>query len=153
MNKFANHLAAAGSPRQFRRILPENDNSPLGSSPAFGAQAEAFIAADQQISPTRRARTATLLKTPSRRPKSRMSDGTIFGDAQNNPWHAKSKFAHGQSVYDDLAGFNMAEAVGEASSFLQNWSVDTELQKSKEVQSTSRPESAGLRRGKLCGLA
>ncbi len=152
INKSIDHFVAARLPSQCPHVLPENGNSPVGSSPAFGAQAEAFIAADQEISSTRTAQAATLLKTPSRRPKNRMSDSAIFRDSQHNPWHVNSEPAHERNVHDDLAGFDMEEALGEAGSFLQDWSIETEIQKSKEAESTSRRESAGFRRGNLCGL-
>jgi hypothetical protein len=148
-HQFGRHFIAA---RQFKHILPQNQSSPLNSSPAFGAQAEAFIAADFEASAKPR-RLTTSLKSPARlfKPgRDRMEENlwskdTSPGSFQTSPKVPKPRLGN------HMASFDMDDALEGVGDFLEDWSIDAELKKAKEA-GPSRPESTGYRRRKLFGL-
>lgn len=149
VHQFGRHFVAA---RQFKHILPQNQSSPLNSSPAFGAQAEAFIAADLEASAKPR-RLTTSPKSPARQFKpgrDRMEENlwskdTSLGSFQTSPKVPKPRPGN------LMASFDMDDALEDVGDFLEDWSIDAELKKAKEA-GPSRPESTGYRRRKLFGL-
>jgi hypothetical protein len=48
--------------------------------------------------------------------------------------------------------FDMDEALSEVNNFLEDWSVDTELQKAKELDNGKHSENTGYRRRRLFGI-
>jgi hypothetical protein len=51
-----------------------------------------------------------------------------------------------------LSDFDMDEALSEVNNFLEDWSVDTELQKAKELDNGKHHENTGYRRRRLFGI-
>ena len=152
--KFRRHFVAA---RQFRHILPQNQNSPQNSSPRLSAQAEAFITADREASGEQR-RSKLSPRSPSRN----FQPGR--GRIEEDPWlrersseSLKSSPKLPENKLENLvASFDMEEALGDMSDFLEDWSVDAELKKakgSKELESSGCRESNGYKGRRLFGLA
>jgi len=147
--QFGGHFVAAG---QFRRLLPQNQKSPLNSSPAFGAQAEAFIAADRAASATPRQLTHSP-KSSSQRFKpgrDRIEEESWSRDTSVRSFQTSPKVTKA-GLNNLMASFDMEDALGDVGDFLEDWSVDAELKKAKEGPG-SRRESTGYRRRKLFGL-
>ncbi|PBP23280.1 protamine P1 [Diplocarpon rosae] len=151
INAFGEHLAAATGPRVFKRILPEMRNSQLASSPALDAQAEAFIAADRELSSeTEWPATSKSASSYHLQARSDANRNTVWDEPENsmfnNPCFLSPTANRGN--INALTDFDMDEALGAASSFLDDtWNVDIELQKAKATDQT------GHRRRKLFGLA
>lgn len=152
--KFGRHFVAA---RQFRHILPQNQGSPQNSSPRLSAQAEAFITADREASREQRRS-----KSSSRSPSQNFESGR--GRIEEDPWltersseSLKSSPKLPENKFEHLvASFDMEDALGDMSDFLEDWSVDVELKKakeSKEPESSGCRESNGYKRRRLFGLA
>ncbi|CZR51932.1 uncharacterized protein PAC_01809 [Phialocephala subalpina] len=147
--KFESHFK-----RHFTRLLPEDVASPMNSSPALGAQAEAFIAADRETSIDQDPTTTTTLQTPTRhlKPRSEPNSDLVWRH-QDEPDILGSK--ESPPVRTSLAGFDMQDALGEMGDFLEDWSVDTELKQARQARASSpekREESNGYRRRKLFGI-
>jgi hypothetical protein len=151
--KFGRHFVAA---RQFRNILPQNQGSPQNSSPRLSAQAEAFITADREASGERRT------KLSSRSPSQNLKSGK--DRIEEDPWlrersseSLKSSPKLPENKLEHLvANFDMEDALGDMSDFLEDWSVDAELKKakgSKEPESDACRESDRYKRRRLFGLA
>ena len=114
MNKFGKHFSAAAG---FRHLLP-GKNSSLLSSPAVGAMAEAFIAADRETSIEQDRRVARG-ESPKRhlKPKSNSRTNLLLS---------------GTTDYDSEVNFD--DFLDEAGNFLEDWSVDSEVKKVKELR-------------------
>jgi hypothetical protein len=130
VHTFGRHFIAA---RQLKHALPRNLCSPLNKSPAFGAQAEAFIAADRELS-TEQRRPTTSPRSPPRQL------------IQTSPRELVTGFGN------IMASFDMEDALGDVSDFLEDWSVDAELKRARESGSSSQRESNGDSRRKLSGI-
>ncbi|KUJ22969.1 uncharacterized protein LY89DRAFT_163025 [Mollisia scopiformis] len=149
--KFQKHFK-----RQFKKLLPDNVASPVNSSPALAAQAEAFIAADRETSIEQEF--STNYKTPTRhlKPRSETDSNTAWRQQSEAdiPLPSYSRFERSPSppVNASLAGFDMEAALGEAGNFLEDWSVDSELKKAKESGTSRGQKSNGYRRRRLFGL-
>ncbi|KAI6714939.1 hypothetical protein JHW43_002593 [Diplocarpon mali] len=151
INAFGEHSVAATLPRVLKRILPEMRNSQLASSPALDAQAEAFIAADRELSiETEWPKTSKSVPSHDLQARSGANINAVWDEPESslfkNPF-SLSPTASG-SVGNEFTGFDMDEALEAASSFLDDtWNVDVELQKARAAEQT------GHRRRKLFGLA
>ncbi|PBP25648.1 protamine P1, partial [Diplocarpon rosae] len=151
INAIGEHLAAATGPRSFKRILPEMRISQLASSPALDAQAEAFIAADRELS-SETEWPAKSKSAPSYHLQARSdaNRNTAWDEPENsmsnNPF-SLSPTANKSNI-NASTDFDMDEALGAASAFLDDtWNVEIELQKANATDQT------GHRRRKLFGLA
>ncbi|KAF8864793.1 hypothetical protein BDZ45DRAFT_493652 [Acephala macrosclerotiorum] len=143
--KFEKHFS-----RQFTRILPENVASPLNSSPALGAQAEAFIAADRETSIDQLPNTVLQSPTRPRKPRSEPNSDIVWKFQEKTDILRSEE---SQPVRKSLAGFDMEDALGEMGNFLEDWSVDAELKQARVSSPEKREESNGYRRRKLFGIA
>ncbi|KAE8453414.1 hypothetical protein EG329_010275 [Mollisiaceae sp. DMI_Dod_QoI] len=149
-NKFEKQFTSA---RRFKRILPENVASPVNSSPALGAQAEAFIAADRGISREKDPTATQQTPTKHLRPRSEANSNIAWNQPdETEALTSYSKFEESHHVSTSLASFDMEDALGEVGNFLEDWSVDSELKKAKESDGNRDEESNGYRRRKLFGL-
>jgi hypothetical protein len=154
--KFIGHFVAA---RQFKKILPQNQSSPMNSSPRLSAQAEAFIAADREAS-VEQLRSSFSPRSLSRKHKSRrdrVEEDPWLRDKLSGSLQASPKLPE-KGKGNLIASFDMDDAIGDMSDFLGDWSVDAELKKAKaskepkESASSGRRESNGFRRRRLLGL-
>ncbi|EKD15184.1 uncharacterized protein L3040_001552 [Drepanopeziza brunnea f. sp. 'multigermtubi'] len=160
-NTFRKHFVAVTRPGVFKRILPEHKASQPTSSPGPEAQAEAFLAADHNLSEGRS------WSITSKRVSSHYLE--TRGDSNSNIWNECEKddpmlmnpFAMTPKVRstNSASSFNMDDVLGAAADFLGDWSVDSELKKAKEPQEEARREprmrgstGTGHRRRKLFGL-
>ncbi|KAG4437989.1 hypothetical protein IFR05_006529 [Cadophora sp. M221] len=156
---FSKHFVAANRRRQFKRILPETRSSQLASSPALlGAQAEAFIAADDEITTEKWPSSAK--EPPFRYRKTRNdtnSNTNIWNEIGEDDTMLGNSFSHSTSEkasggQTSHTGFDMASALGEAGDFLEDWSVDAVLKKTVDTEPGKRVESNGMKRRRLFGL-
>jgi hypothetical protein len=151
--KFVGHFVAA---RQFGHILPQNQSSPLNSSPRLSAQAEAFIAADREVSIEQR-HSPLSTKSAFRKLKSRRDDieeGSWLRERSLESLQTSPKLQE-KRVGNLMASFDMDDALVDMSEFLEDWSVDAELKKakgSKQSESSGRRESNGSKRRRLFRL-
>jgi hypothetical protein len=154
--KFIGHFVAAG---QFKKILPQNQCSPMNGSPRLSAQAEAFIAADREAS-VEQLRSPFSPRSLSRKHKSRrdrVEEDPWLRDRSLGPLQASPKLPE-KGNGNLMASFDMEDAIGDMSDFLGDWSVDAELKKakgskeSKESEASGRRGSNGFRRRRLFGL-
>ncbi|PSS22232.1 hypothetical protein M430DRAFT_57582 [Amorphotheca resinae ATCC 22711] len=141
-NKFAKHFAAAGDAS---RIRSHNGLSPsLKSSPAVDAMAEAFIAADREISVGQEWRKLSG-HSPSRhlRPMSEamaninteeLSRIGSSSSARNDRTSSSNTKTVGYDMGSDFGDF-----LGDAGGFLEEWSVETELRKTTEGKDSRAP--------------
>jgi hypothetical protein len=149
------HFSASAYQRTFKRILPENTTSP-NSSPALGAQAEAFMRADRETSPEQE-RFMGNAWSPHLQPCSITNNNILRRDRpeedlslmDSTPPSTVQKEVPALSDFDN---FDMDEALSEVNNFLEDWSVDTELQKAKELGNGKHSENTGYRRRRLFGL-
>jgi hypothetical protein len=152
--KFVGHFVAA---RQFGHILPQNQSSPLNSSPRLSAQAEAFIAADREAS-VEQPHSPLSPKSPFRKLKSRkdeIEEGSWLRERSLESLQTSPRLPE-KRVGNLMASFDMDDALDDMSDFLgDSWSVDAELKKakgSKESESRGHRESNGSKRRRLFGL-
>ena len=126
LNKFKDHFSAAA---QFKHRLRRNNMSQL-SSPAVGAMAERFIAADGQTSPEQRQVRRGESPTRHLQPKS---------DARTN-------LSPEVTGYDMMV--NLDDFLGDAGSLLEDWSVDSEVKKINDSKGKrdGRGDSSAKRR-------
>jgi hypothetical protein len=146
------HFNASTYQRTFKRILPENTASPK-SSPALGAQAEAFMRADRETSPEQE---RFMEDTWSRhlQPCSITNNNILRRgrpEEDLSPMDATPPSTVRKEV-PSLSDFDMDEALSEVNNFLEDWSVDTELQKAKELDNGKHRENTGYRRRRLFGI-
>lgn len=151
---FGDHFSAARK----QRLIPECTDSQINRSPAVVAQAQAFLAADQQA-PMEQEDHRTLAAEPSHH--------LNLGDEAMD--HAVWQYSEGadsplkQSQFigtkSDLTVFNppmptfdMDDVLGDAENFLEDWSVDAELKKAKDIDSGKGIESNGAKRRRLFGI-
>jgi hypothetical protein len=152
--KFVRHFVAA---KQLSYILPQNQGSPLNSSPPLSAQAEAFIAADRQA-PGEQQRSRLSSRSPSRNPnpgRGRIEEDPWLRERSSESLKSSPKLPE-NNLGNLVASFDMEDALGVMSDFLEDWSVDAELKKakgSKESESSGCRESNGHKRRRLFGLA
>jgi hypothetical protein len=146
------HFNASTYQRTFKRILPENTASPK-SSPALGAQAEAFMRADREISPEQERFMGDAwsrhLQLCSITNNNILRRGRPEEDL--SPMDATPPSTVRKEV-PSLSDFDMDEALSEVNNFLEDWSVDTELQKAKELDNGKHRENTGYRRRRLFGI-
>jgi hypothetical protein len=142
INKFGKHFVAA---RKFKRMLPDMTDSQLNRSPAVGAMAEAFIAADRESSLDQEQRFHSS--------KSTGRSGAIgwqSHEPQETPFfHSMASSQRGGSRGITAADFDMDEALGEVGDFLEDWSVDAELKKAKDSNERNSTSNGHTRRGCL----
>jgi hypothetical protein len=148
---FGDHFSTTGR----HRLIPER-NSQLNSSPAVGAQAQAFIAADREVSEKQEDH-KTLPMEPSRhlQPRNEAMDNSVWQDSvrEDNPFE-NSSFISSKGLMDPFAAptFDMEDVLGKAGDFLEDWSVDAEIKKGKEMSFSKDIESNGAKRRKLFGI-
>lgn len=136
--------------RIFKRILPDKTASQLNSSPApIEAMAEAFIVADQEAPMKRRQSTPLQSRTQS----PQIYRSSPWGDDSNAILRFPDMGAlHDMApVSDFMRDFDIAGAIGDANAFLEDWSVEADLKKSREEE-TKGHESNGMKRRKLFGI-
>jgi hypothetical protein len=145
---FKNHFSAT---MKFKNHIPsQNIRSPVRSSPLLSAQAEAFIAADC----LERGQQPPDPKSPARPFKSRSDiDGnTHRKDSQQDGPSPMSSPPRQRTFASSMADFDMDEAIGQMGDFLEDWSVEAELKRGKELNLTKEIEDNGTRRRRLFGL-
>jgi hypothetical protein len=151
---FGDHFNAARK----QRLIPETTDSQINRSPAVIAQAQAFVAADQEA-PLEQVHHRTLSVEPSRHLNlgSEAMDHSVWQDSEREDTSfEQSLFV---SPKGNLSGFNAAmskfdmdDVLGDAGDFLEDWSVDAELKKAKDVDLSKDFESNGAKRRRLFGI-
>jgi hypothetical protein len=128
----------------------------VNSSPAVGAQARAFIAADREVLEKEEDHKILPIE-PSRhlQPRNEAMDNSAWQDSvrDDNPFE-NSSFISSEELMVPFAAptFDMEDALGKAGDFLEDWSVDAEIKKAKEIKSSKDIESNGAKRRKLFGV-
>ena len=151
---FGDHFSAARK----QRLIPECTDSQINCSPAVVAQAQAFLTADQQA-PLEQQYYRTLVAEPSRHLNlgGKAMDHPVwqYSEGADNPLE-ESPFI---GTKGDLTGlnppmpmFDMDDVLGDAENFLEDWSVDAELKKAKNVDLSKDIESNGAKRRRLFGI-
>jgi hypothetical protein len=146
------HFSASTYQRTFKRILPENTASP-NSSPALGAQAEAFMRADGETSPEQE-RFVGDAWSRHLQPCSITNNNILRRgrpEEDLSPIDATPPSTVRKEV-PALSNFDMDQALSEVNNFLEDWSVDTELQKAKELDNGKHRENTEYRRRRLFGI-
>lgn len=139
---------SSGIQRRFKRILPDKTASQLNSSPApVEAMAEAFVIADQEA-PMKRTQSSPV-QSRTQSPQMRRSS---WGDDTNDIVGLPVDMGSLQIPASDLMkDFDIAEALGEANAFLEDWSVEADLNKARELEQKGH-ESNAMKRRKLFGI-
>jgi hypothetical protein len=132
MNKFAKHFSAAAG---CKRLL-SGKNGSLLSSPAVGAMAEAFIAADRETF-IEHDRLAALGENPTQHLKPKSDARTNLSPFDTTDYELEANF-------DDF--------LGEAGNFLEDWSVDSEVKKVKDSREKRSGRSDTNGRRSLFGM-
>jgi hypothetical protein len=144
--KFQKHFSVAG----FKRRLPKKKSPLPASSPAVGAMAEAFIAADQEISALRKRQQPALDQTPSRhlKPKSDSMTNISSQGSSNGSFRASSPVratAAPTRTIDYDMGNELLDLLDEAGDLLEDWSVEAELKKANTGDGHRKQQKAGTR--------
>ena len=152
--KFNKHVIAA---RQLRRLSPPDSGALLTSSPAFSAQAEAFIQADRETSTEQRGKAAAR-RSPSRHltPRTGAFDN-IMRDTRLEEHLSLHQVGPSQEVgvtNTAMDDFDMEGALDDIGNFLEDWSVVSELGKGTGLESANyNANDKGARRGSLFWIA
>lgn len=148
---FGDHFSNAGR----HRLIPER-NSQLNSSPAVGAQAQAFITADGEV--LEKPEDHKILPMESSRhlqPGKEVKDSSVWQDSvgEDIPFETSS-FIGSEGLMDPFGTptFDMEDVLGKAGDFLEDWSVDSEIKKAKELSLSKDTEANGAKRRKLFGI-
>ncbi|KAF4624666.1 hypothetical protein G7Y89_g13502 [Cudoniella acicularis] len=149
--RFKSHFKAA---QHFKQLVPNEDDHLIKSSPPVGAMAEAFIAADREVS-IEQERQRTSSNSTSRHLKPR-SDNATWCDSPrrdksgtNSPEISFSKSNNGN---DHLGDLDMDDILEEVQGFFEDWSVDAELKKARELKTAKEMESNSSKRRRLFGI-
>jgi hypothetical protein len=131
VSKFRNHFSTARP----KRMLPRKNHGLLLNSPAVGAMAERFIAADRETSIEQDRRPGPV-ESPTRHltPKS---------DTMTN-------LSPETTDYD--LEVNLDDFLGDAGDFLGNWSVDSEVRKIKDSKGRREVRRDPSKRRELFGI-
>lgn len=155
---FSNHFSAART-RMVTGMLPPTSQSPNNSSPHLSAQAEAFIAADSTALPDQ-GRSPNDFENPTRylKPRSEINENSGWKEwgkqrSRLDDASPRSLLPRRQAYSPSMSDFNMEEALDQMDDFLEDWSVEAELKKAKEIAPTKETEDNGTRRRRLFGLA
>jgi hypothetical protein len=138
-----NHFLTAG--RANGDLPRKNYPSLYSSSPAVGAMAEAFIAADRETSADYERRRIPE-ETPTRhlKPSSKARTNFTLSDMDGPPIkysYSKGqdeKFAPTSKIIDYDLGVDFDDYLGDAGGFLEEWSVEAELRKGKSAGQNTR---------------
>jgi hypothetical protein len=113
----------------------------LYSSPGFGAQAEAFIAADLEPS----------VHNENNSPTRHLKQRNLSMDNVPRAIELFDEYGFDRARYKspDLATFDMDDVLGDVGDFLEDWSVDAELKKARDSENgkSSMGEKTGSRSG------
>lgn len=123
VNTFQKHFAAASGAGQ-RPFHSTNSPFPT-SSPAVGAMAEAFIAADRETS-VKQNRLASGDESPSRHLQPMSEAMANSSPEKDGASPGRSPQGRGNAGLDEV---DLDTFLGEAGGFLEEWSVETELRK------------------------
>lgn len=134
IGKFGKHFSAAAG---IQHLLLRNAGSHVLSSPAVDAMADRFIAADRETS-TELEHRAELSESPTRhlRPKS---------DARTN--------LSPSAATDDDMELNLDDFISDASNFLEDWSVDSEVRKTSGSKARSENKTGRSTSRSLFGFS
>jgi hypothetical protein len=136
--------------KPFKRILPNKSASQINSSPApIDAMAEAFVAADDgKAADDERPKTP---RSQLRSPILPYETTESLHDAIITPMGNIAEEQENVDFDFGMPGFNIDEALGEASDFLEDWSVEAELKKAREGEKVH--ETNPVRRSRYFGIA
>ena len=140
INKFGSHFSAVTA--GFQRLFPRDNNSDILSSPAVGAMAEAFIAADRKTHGPRTTRSVRQKRYRHLRPKS--DARTNVSSPEGSP---DGKVAAATTMDYDLSD-DLDDFLRDAGDFLGDWSVEAEIKKANESRGRREGEiESGSRKG------
>jgi hypothetical protein len=156
-----NNMVATGFEKHFGifkqpKGLPQHDFVSMGS-PSVGAMAEAFIAADQDMSIEEERRqklseTARHLKPSSPSMVNAVRRESVSIDTSYLSDTHDSTPTRDTGHDTQRAGFDMDDALGGFADFLGDWSVEGELQKARNSNQAKSVESNGAKRRRLFGI-